>query len=279
MKVAYIGLGSMGGDQAQLIAASDFDLTVYDPFPAAMERFETKAQLAKSVADAAEGADVLQVCVRDDAQVDDVLFGESGAAETLASGSVVVVHSTVRIDTVKTLSERLAMRGVTLIDAPVSRTRRDASGPFVFTMGGGDTAAFERLRPLFQVFSTDVQHVGPIGAGMALKITNNFVTWVQLVAGLQSMQLSENYGVPFDALSRLMETNGNLTPTMSAAMSGMLKSVPGTDTEVDSFRESQTGIGEKDLALAMELGAASGIDTQLAASAQALLRPLFAGSA
>lgn len=279
MKVAYIGLGSMGGDQAQLIAASDFELTVYDPFPAAMERFETKAQLAKSVADAAEGADALQVCVRDDAQVNDVLFGESGAAETLASGCVVVVHSTVRIDTVKTLSERLAMRGVTLIDAPVSRTRRDASGPFVFTMGGGDAAAFERLRPLFQVFSTDVQHVGPIGAGMALKITNNFVTWVQLVAGLQSMQLSENYGVSFDALSRLMETNGNLTPTMSAAMSGMLKSVPGTDLEVDSFRESQTGIGEKDLALAMELAAASGIDTQLAAAAQALLRPLFAGPA
>jgi 3-hydroxyisobutyrate dehydrogenase len=277
MKVAYIGLGSMGGDQAQLIAASDMDLAVFDPYPPALEKFSGNARLATSAADAAKGAEVVQICVRDDKQVSDVLFGTAGVMETVSAGSIVAVHSTIKIDTVKALHARLAERDVFFVDAPVARTRREATGPFVFTMIGGDPVLAERLHPLFALFSTDIKHVGPSGAAMALKISNNFVTWVQLVAGLQSMRLSTEFGVSFDALTELMQANGNLTPTMAAAMRGSHKLAPGTNPEMDAFRESQAGIGEKDLALAIEIGQSIGVDMQLAGAAQALLRPLFSG--
>lgn len=278
MKVAYIGLGSMGGDQAQLISANEFDLAVFDPYPPALEKFRDKARLAESAAAAAAGADVVQICVRDDAQVNDVLFGSNGVMETISAGSVVAVHSTIKIDTVKALHARLAEQGVLFVDAPVARTRREATGPFVFTMIGGDPELLDKLRPLFATFSTDVQHVGPTGSAMALKISNNFVTWVQLVAGLQSMQLAKEFGVSFEALTKLMQSNGNLTPTMGAAMQGSHKIAAGTNPEMDEFRESQAGIGEKDLALAIEIGESIGVDMELASAAQHLLRPLFSGN-
>ena len=122
MKVAFIGLGFMGAQQAESLAGAGFDLTVFDTTPAATERFAGKARIASGVTDAAAGADILCLCVRDDEQVNEVLLGTGGALAALRSGAAVLIHSTIRPDTVTDLARRAAMRGVTVIDAPVSRS-------------------------------------------------------------------------------------------------------------------------------------------------------------
>ena len=117
-----------------------------------------------------------------------------------------------------------AARGAQLIDAAVTRTRFGAApGPFVLTMTGGDAALTERARPVLSTFSTQVVHAGPLGAGMALKITNNFVTWVHVLAIQQAFSLAQAGGVEIDKLREVMSGNGNLTPVSRAVLEGLLR--------------------------------------------------------
>jgi 3-hydroxyisobutyrate dehydrogenase len=274
-KAGFIGLGNMGGEQARLIAKSDAELAVFDSYAPALEAFAGLARIATSPADTARGADLVHVCVRDDAQVEEVLFGDQGVAQTLAAGALVAVHSTIRIETLKSLSVRLQDQGIALIDAPVSRTRLGEEGRFVFTMMGGDPADAERARPVFESFSTDIMHVGALGSAMALKITNNLVSWVELMVGCQAQRIAEHFEVPYEKLRTVMKANGNLTPGMETLLDTHHEFAKGDKPEYDEFMASQAGIGEKDLALAIECGTTVGLEMNMVRGAQTLIRPSF----
>ena len=275
MKVAYVGLGSMGAPQARLIARGGHELAVYDAFPAARDAFYGIARLANSARDAATGAECACVCVRDDQQVTEVVLGAGGLVEALAPGSLVLVHSTVEIATLHQLKTNLEPRGIALVDAPVSRTRRADDEAFVYTMMGGEARDVERVREVVATFSTDVDHVGPLGAGMAAKIANNLVTWTHLVVGSQATALAACHGVPYDKLRRLMAANGNLTPTVGALLDGKLESPPGANPARDQFLASQAGIGEKDLQLAIDCGKAAGLQVAMMAETRNLIRAMM----
>lgn len=269
MTIAFIGLGSMGLPLARLIAAAGLPLAVYDPAPAAMAALDGRARLAASAADAVAGADIVCLCVRDDDQVRDVV---AAARDAFADGAVLMIHSTVSIAMLRALHAELAPRGVTVIDAPVSRTRPRDDDRFVFAMIGGEADAVARVRPVVEAFATDAEHVGPLGAGMATKIANNMVTWVQIVVGTQAATLAARHGVSYDKLRAVMTANGNLTPTMRAMLDGKAGSTPGEDAARDAFMASQAGIGEKDLQLAIDTGADTGLALDLAATARRLVR-------
>jgi 3-hydroxyisobutyrate dehydrogenase-like beta-hydroxyacid dehydrogenase len=249
MKVAFVGLGSMGAPQARLIARAGFDLSVYDPFPAALEAFRGIARLATTAADAADGAEIACICVRDDKQVREALFGPQGLVEGLAPGALVLLHSTVRIDGLEKLQSELAAHGISLVDAPVTRTRRTDEDKFVLTMLGGAPADVERAQPVVAAFSTEVE-----------------------VVGMQATALTAHYAVPYEKLRAVMKANGNLTPSMEGLLDGRSKLAPGANPQYDAFVESQAGIGEKDLALAAECGAAAGLDMGVALRAAEVLR-------
>lgn len=278
MKVAYVGLGSMGAPQARLIARSGHELAVHDAFPAARDAFRSIARVASSAADAAKEAEITCVCVRDDSQVKEVVLGEAGLIEALAPGSLVLIHSTVEIATLHELQERLEPRGIALADAPVSRTRRTDDEAFVFTMLGGDARDVERARKVVETFSTDVDHLGPLGAGMAAKIANNLVTWTHLVVGTQAATLAAHYGVPYEKLRRVMAANGNLTPTVGAMLDGKHKAPPGANPAHDQFLASQAGIGEKDLKLAIDCGKAAGLNVAMMSEVRGLVRGVMTGA-
>ena len=271
--IAFVGLGSMGAPLARLIAAGGVDLAVYDPFADALKAFDGIARLAASPADVARGVDIACICVRDDKQVRDVLFGTDGMVETLPAGALVLVHSTISVAAVHNLKKMLAARDLTLVDAPVSRTRRTDDERFVFTMLGGETADVDRARPLVAAFSTDVDHMGSLGAGMATKIANNLVTWIHIIVAVQATDMALGSGVDLDKYLAVMRQNGNLTPTMGAVVSGKFQSVH--DDTRQALYDSQGGIGEKDLALALAGAEAAGIDVRLIREAQATVRSVM----
>jgi len=277
MKIAYIGLGSMGGDQARLIARSEHELTVFDVSPNARERFRGIATVADSIASAVKDADIVQICVRDAAQVNDVLFGDGKVASTAKPGTPVVVHSTIDIESVQSISTQLEKHGLPFADAPVTRTRLDGDGRFVLTMYGGDADSFEKARPVLETFSTDVLHVGGCGAAMALKIANNMMTWTQLVIGSLTFQLVDSFGITFDHLKTVTKANGNLTPTTEAFLGGTRADPAGLSPERREFILSQAGIGEKDLTLAIDAGRATSIDMRMIEIARELLRTSMLG--
>ena len=276
-RIAFVGLGSMGGPLAELLAKRPFELSVYDPFPKAVEPFDGLARIGTSPADAAADAEIVGICVRDDAQVREVLFGEKGVAESLPKGGLVLIHSTIAVEALQEIAAQLAEKEIAVLDAPVSRTRRTTDEAFVYTMIGGEARDVERAGPMIATFSTNSSHMGPLGAGMATKIANNLVTWVQMVIGLQATVLAIKSGVELEQLLDVMKSNGSLTPSMGAIIGG--KFVAPADAERDALFTSQGGIGEKDLSLALDTAGDLGIDTGLIAEAKRLVRGLMAGPA
>ncbi len=278
MKIAFVGLGSMGAPLARLIARAGHELNVHDAFPAACEAFRDIARIGTSAADAARGVQIACVCVRDDRQVEDAVLGEAGLVETLAADSLLLVHSTIRIDTLQRLHLELGSRGIALVDAPVSRTRATEDEAFVFTMMGGETGEVERARAVVDAFSTEIGHMGPLGAGMAAKIANNLITWTHLVVAGQASRLAAAHGVAHERLRRVMAANGNLTPTVAALLDGKRASPPGVDMQRDRFLVSQAGIGEKDLELAIACCESTGIETAMVRETRKLVRPVMTGA-
>lgn len=262
MRVGFIGLGSMGGDQARCLIAKEFDVTVFDVFPQAMKAFEGVARLASSVPDVAAHADVVGVCVRDDQQVNDILDGDVGLIENLRPGAIILVHSTVNPETILALAEKANARGIELLDAAVSRTGGGA-GPFLAVMVGGKPEILEKARPVIESYATDIFYAGAQGAGAAMKLVNNLVTWSSIVATTQAFRLARASGVDLQVLQSLMVSNGNFTRSANAFSYRFM------GAELDhAFLESQLGIGLKDLSLAEEVARKVGIDVPAAAQSR-----------
>lgn len=272
IRVGFIGLGSMGGAQARCLAASGFDLAVFDVHPPTLQAFAQSARLAASLVELGRDADVVGVCVRDDAQVRETLEGPDGLLASMRPGTIVLVHSTVSPETVHALAAQAAARGIELLDAAVSRTRMNASGPFVAVMAGGSAAALERARPVLDAYATDVFHAGPVGAGVAMKIVNNLVTWSGIVTAAQAFRLAAAGGVDLAVLQALMSANGNLTPVTKAFSARFTGAA--TDR---AFQESQAGIGDKDLQLAAEFARAVGAEVPVAEQARSYLPTAMLG--
>ena len=211
-KIGFIGLGSMGGDQARELAKLPLDLTVYDVFPDALAKFEGRAKLAASIAEVGEDADAVGICVRDDTQV---LECVDALLPVMKRGASLLIHSTIKPKTAQQIAERAATVGVDVIDAPVTRTEMTKNGPFVFCMTGGDEAVAARVQIVLDAFSTNTMHIGPLGSAMALKICNNLISWCGIMLGVEVANVAEASGVPMDKLLTVMKRNGNLTPPMA----------------------------------------------------------------
>ena len=257
MKVGFIGLGSMGYGQAMLLAKSEHELAVFDAFPAAIARFEGVARLATSLADVAKDADVIGVCVRDDAQVNECA---DGLIPAMKADSVLLVHSTVNPKTMIALAERGAARNIHVLDASVTRTIIAQDAPFVFCMLGGDEAIVKRVQSVLDAYSTDTIIAGPIGAGMAMKIANNLVSWSQIMIGLEAFEMAEAAGVSTDKLLTVMTKNGVLTPPMGGFIK--MRASRGEKATADII-ESQSPVGEKDLSLAEYVAKEAGVSTPI----------------
>ncbi len=265
-KIGFIGLGSMGGDQARELAKLPLELTVYDVFPEALAKFEGRARLASSMAEVGRDADVVGVCVRDDTQV---LECVDALLPAMKRGSILLIHSTIKPKTAHGIAERAAALGIDVIDAPVTRTETTKDGPFVFCMTGGDEAVAAKVQGVLNAFSTNTMHIGTLGSAMALKICNNLVSWCGIMLGIEVANVAEASGVPMDKLLTIMKRNGNLTPLMAGFIE--FRNNPGDAAKRDFFA-SQAGIGEKDLALGEELAAGAAAASPITSHTKALLK-------
>jgi 3-hydroxyisobutyrate dehydrogenase len=172
LKVAFIGLGSIGRPMAQRIAAAGFPLTVWNRTNARAAAFaaEHKAQAAATAADAARNADVVVTCLSTSLDVADVLA--AGLAGGIRAGSVLLDCTSGDPATSRRIAEQLAAKKVAFIDAPVSGGVRGANEGTLTVMCGGDAKDLERVRPVIDAFGKKIVHCGPVGAGDAVKAMN-----------------------------------------------------------------------------------------------------------
>jgi 3-hydroxyisobutyrate dehydrogenase-like beta-hydroxyacid dehydrogenase len=205
MKVGFIGLGMQGKYMAINLAAAGYDLMVYDTRAEPLaELAAAGAKIARSNADVARHAEVVQVCVLNDAQVEAVVAGSAGLLETAAPGTIVVIHSTIEPKTIEKLAPLAARRGVEVIDVPVSGSERGAKAKTMSYMVGGSAQALEKCRPLFETSGRKIQHVGKLGDGVRAKLAHQIIITVNMMAAYEGMKVGVESGLDPKILEKVI---------------------------------------------------------------------------
>lgn len=249
-RAGFIGLGNIGKPMAIQLARSEFATVVYDINPKACEELAAEgASVANSPAELASQCHYIGICVRDDADTFAVLDGAQGILQTAKPGTVVAIHSTVKIDTIRKLADIAAQKQVTVFDAPITGGAHGAASKQLYYMCSGDEAVIRRVEQYMLTSGQKVVHAGELGCGMKLKLCNNLMTYLEFMAVHEGMKLAKASGLSLDVLKEVTSGNGVLTPSMKM----IFDTKKGFDEE--TFAQIMTGfkaVAIKDLSSALD---------------------------
>ena len=188
-RIGFIGLGAMGAGMAANLLRAGFEVTGFDLRQAALDQLvERGGRAASSPRAAAAGAAVLILMVVNDAQVEAVLFGAEGALAALPAGATIVLSSTVSAGYVRGLGERLAARGLHLLDAPVSGGASGAEAGQLTVMASGPEAAFAAAGAALEACARKVYRLGDQpGIGSTVKAVNQLLAGINLVTAAEGI--------------------------------------------------------------------------------------------
>jgi 3-hydroxyisobutyrate dehydrogenase-like beta-hydroxyacid dehydrogenase len=270
--VGMIGLGHMGGHMADHVTAAGYDTRAFDLSAAALDaRVAAGATRTTSPADAATGADMIGIIVFDDAQVRAVLDGPDGVLSVVKPGAVITVHSTVKVESIHEFAALAAAAGAHLIDAGISGGEVGSHAGTLVTMVGGADDVVERARPVLDTFSKEVVHAGPLGSGMALKITRNLVGYIIMTAAHEGLVLARAAGLEAATLEHVLRgTSEALEAQLYAPfVFGGPEPLPAdASAEQRHFMAQIALLGEKDLDDALDLAAAHGVSLPMGEGAR-----------
>ena len=210
-RIAFLGLGIMGGPMAANLVSAGFQVTVWNRTRERAEAFVEEhggdTRIAHTPARAAASAQLVITMVPDAPQVEEVLFGPDGAAEGLSMIDLAVDMSTIAPTAVRRIADRLrSERGAAFLDAPVTGSRPKAKDGTLTIMVGGEAGDFERARPAFEAMGELVVHVGPQGHGAMVKLINNTLAAVNAAAVAEALVLAQRAGVDVDSLLHVAES-------------------------------------------------------------------------
>ncbi len=173
-KIAFIGIGVMGGPIAAHLARAGHDLTVYNRTRSKAENWVSDhgGTFAPSPAEAAKDAQIVITCVGNDDDLSAVTMGRDGAFGSMQSGSLFIDHTTVSAQIARQLSVEAQGRGIHVVDAPVSGGQAGAENGKLSIMCGGSKEAFAAAQIIMDVYAARIVHVGGPGAGQTTKMCN-----------------------------------------------------------------------------------------------------------
>ncbi len=272
-RVGFIGLGVMGGPMAGHLAAAGYQVTVLDLNPAASEqlrgRFRT-IQVASTAAEVAAASDIVVTMLPSGREVREVALGPGGLSEGFKPGSLLLDTSSAEPWLTREVSQTLALRGVAMVDAPVSGAEAGAKAAELVFMVGGDLADVERVGPLLQVMGRKMFHLGPVGSGHVMKSINNTITAVTLVSTAEGLVVGKRLGLdPAVMNAVLIESTGMSWITHTHISQRILSRKFDDPFKLDLM--------VKDMNIATTLAAEQGLDAPVWASAQAVWRAAQAG--
>ena len=175
-KVAFLGLGTMGAAMAANLARAGYPVTVWNRTPdRAPELDDLGVTRASSPAAAVADTPFVVICVSDTPDVEAVLFGQDGVAEAARAETLIIDCSTIAPSGSWDFAARLRERGLRMVDAPVSGGSEGAKNATLTIFVGGDEGDVEHARPILEALGRTITHVGPIGAGQAVKAVNQVI--------------------------------------------------------------------------------------------------------
>ena len=271
-KIAFIGVGNMGGGMALNLVNAGHDVRAFDLSADALARVTAGgATAAASAGDAADGADAIVTMLPAGTHVRAAYETTLFAA---ARADVILIDcSTIDVSTARTLGEAAAARGLAMVDAPVSGGTAAADAGTLTFMVGGPAAAFDMARPILEHMGKAVIHAGGPGMGQAAKICNNMILGATMVATAEAFVLAEKLGLDaqtfFDISSKASGQSWSMTSYCP---------VPGPVPTSPANRDYAGGFAAalmlKDLKLALEAASSAGASVPMGAAAESLYQLL-----
>ncbi|GLQ17065.1 NAD(P)-dependent oxidoreductase [Maritalea porphyrae] len=224
-KIAWIGLGVMGGPMAGHLQKAGHDVTVYNRTTSRAEEWVEQygGSMALTPAQAAKNCDFVFACVGNDDDLRAVTIGENGAFGSMKDGAIFVDHTTASAAVARELYADAQSRGFGFIDAPVSGGQAGAENGVLTVMCGGDEEVFEKAVPIIDIFARSCKLLGDPGAGQLTKMVNQ-ICIAGVVQGLaEGMNFAQRAGLDGDAVLDVISKGAAGSWQMENRGSTMLK--------------------------------------------------------
>jgi 3-hydroxyisobutyrate dehydrogenase len=270
MKIAFIGLGNMGGPMAMNLMKAGHTLSAFDLSVGACKKFAADGlPIASSAVETLQGAEIVISMLPASAHVEGLYLGPDGLMEKIAAGTLVIDSSTIAAATSRKVAEAGAKKGVAVIDAPVSGGTGGAIAGTLTFMVGSSEAELERARPVLEKMGSNIFHAGAAGAGQTAKICNNMLLGILMIGTSEALALGVANGLAPKVLSEIMRrsSGGNWALEKYNPMPGVMETSPASKGYAGGFG---TDLMLKDLGLAQENAAAVRASTPLGGVARNL---------
>lgn len=271
MKIAFFGLGNMGGPMAANLLKAGFQVNVFDLYPTAVEQLVSLgAVTAATPKDIVQGCEVVISMLPAGKHVHDLYIGKDGLIEHLNEDTLVIDSSTIDSTTAQLVAAALAKEQINFIDAPVSGGVAGATAGTLSFMTGGSKSSFNKAKPLLEVMGKNIFHAGEVGAGQVAKVCNNMLLSILMVGTSEALQLGVDNGLDPTVLSEIMSksSGSNWTLDVYNPCPGVMATSPASNEYKGGF---MTDLMLKDLGLAMD----TAVGSQSATPLGALTRNLY----
>jgi 3-hydroxyisobutyrate dehydrogenase len=197
-QIAFLGLGVMGGPMTANLARNGFSVKAWNRTPNRPGidiAAAAGATIVPSIAEAVESADAIFTCLGDVPDVEAVILGSGGVAETAKPGALVVDFSTIGPNAVKKIAAQLEPRQLRFMDAPISGGDIGAVKGTLTIMVGGSQEDFNQCQPMFAAMGKNIRLCGPVGSGQAVKLCNQVLCALNLVGLCEAFELAKEQGI------------------------------------------------------------------------------------
>ncbi len=269
-EIGFIGAGNMGGPMLANLVKAGHSVTAFDLSQAALDAAkEAGAAIAASHGDAVAGCEAVITMLPAGAQVREVYMGEGGVLERAAEGTLLIDCSTIDVTTAREVCDAAAVRGLEMLDAPVSGGTAGAeAGALTFMVGGADSA-FARCEAILDPMAKTVVHAGPSGNGQTAKICNNMMLAAGMIVTSEAFALADGLGLDRQTMFDIVSTATGQCWALTSYCP-----VPGPVPASPANRDYQPGFTaammDKDLKLAQQAAEAAGVATPVGAEAARL---------
>jgi 3-hydroxyisobutyrate dehydrogenase len=267
--IAFIGLGNMGGPMAANLVKAGHNVVAFDLVEAARNQAKADgAAIADSSATSVKGAEVVITMLPAGKHV---LSVWNEVVPAMARGALIIDCSTIDVESSKAAHALAAKRGIGSVDAPVSGGTGGARAATLTFMCGGEDQAFASAKPVLEKMGKKIVHCGGAGAGQGVKICNNMVLAVSMVAVGEAFALAERLGLSHQAVFDVVSTSSGQCWALTSycPVPGPVPASPANNGYRPGFA---TALMVKDLTLAQDAAEASGAATPLGKHAQELYK-------
>ncbi len=275
MKVGFIGLGGIGKPMAINIAKSGFDLTVTDLREQPLnELAHYGARVAASAREVSEISDLVLASLPSDLVSEEVALGSNGVLAGAKSGDIYVELSTISPGLVHTIAKKASDKGVAVLDAPVSGGLDQRLDGTLSIMVGGEAKTLSKAMPVFKTFGDKIFHAGGSGAGASVKLVNNMLAGINMVATMEALVLGVKAGLSVETLKEVIGASSG----SNKVFEGLVDKIYLHSAEPSHGQTANQGLHTigKDVRLANEMAQNLSVPLLLGSAA---LQPFLAGLA